>query len=274
MDLMVDRSAGDVALRGRGGATDSPSFEAIEQQRAHEYVAEQVRRHIALGLIAPGNALPPERELVKMFGVGRVTIQKALGVLEAHGLVETRRGRSGGTFVLAPSTDGRALDYRMLEVMRESDQLIEALEHRRIVEPAATALAARQRRSADLKAMESALVKMEHASHDAEFMRQDAAFHLAIARATRNRYLVQALEQTRIRLNSALSLLPESDLWHDKSNREHRAIFEALQQRGPDRAQELMLRHSEQAEQSIRSLLNSLARTRKPRLAASGRARR
>jgi len=53
-------------------------FERIHQVRAHEYVAEQIRRHIALRLIKPGEALPAERELAGMFGVGRPTIQHAL----------------------------------------------------------------------------------------------------------------------------------------------------------------------------------------------------
>ena len=54
-------------------------FDPIEQVRAHEYVAEQVRRQLVLGLVAPGDALPPERELARMFGVGRATVQRAIG---------------------------------------------------------------------------------------------------------------------------------------------------------------------------------------------------
>ena len=74
-------------------------FERIHQLRAHEYVAEQIRRHIALRLIKPGESLPAERDLAGMFGVGRPTIQHALSLLEAAGLVEARRGRRGGTFI-------------------------------------------------------------------------------------------------------------------------------------------------------------------------------
>src|ERR1700746_3955743 len=56
------------------GSAPSLRFERIRQVRAHEYVAEQIRRHIALRLIKPGEALPAERELAGMFGVGGPSI--------------------------------------------------------------------------------------------------------------------------------------------------------------------------------------------------------
>ncbi|MGH7760240.1 MAG: GntR family transcriptional regulator, partial [Candidatus Dormibacteraceae bacterium] len=58
------------ARRSNGSATSALRFERIHQLRAHEYVAEQIRRHIALRLVKPGEALPAERELATMFGVG------------------------------------------------------------------------------------------------------------------------------------------------------------------------------------------------------------
>src|SRR4051794_39670314 len=82
-----------------GHARSSVAFEPIEQPRAHEYVAEQLRRQIGLHVVPVGGALPTERELSAMFGVGRATVQAAVRLLEAERLVETRRGRHGGTFV-------------------------------------------------------------------------------------------------------------------------------------------------------------------------------
>ena len=96
--MMTAMAAGDSADSSRDDAEVRPIFDAIEQQRAHEYVAEQIRRQIGLGIIAPGEALPPERELARLFGVGRVTIQLAIGTLEADRLITTRRGRSGGNW--------------------------------------------------------------------------------------------------------------------------------------------------------------------------------
>jgi DNA-binding FadR family transcriptional regulator len=44
-------------------------FEPIQQARAHEYVAEQIRRYIARRLVNPGDVLPPERQLAALFGI-------------------------------------------------------------------------------------------------------------------------------------------------------------------------------------------------------------
>ncbi|HKV18896.1 MAG TPA: GntR family transcriptional regulator, partial [Mycobacterium sp.] len=117
-------------------------FTAIAQPRAHDFVVEQIRRQIALGIIAPGSALPTERDLMKIFGVGRVTVQLAIGQLEAEHIIETRRGRSGGSFVKSIEDDSRALDLRVVELRRDADRLLQAVEFRRLLEPEATALAA------------------------------------------------------------------------------------------------------------------------------------
>ena len=109
----------DISGRGARDRERPPlRFAPIQQLRAHEYVAEQVQHHIALRLIGPGECLPSERELAATFGVGRPTVQHALRLLEAGRLVETRRGRNGGTFVAAPASDATALDDLMTRVLR------------------------------------------------------------------------------------------------------------------------------------------------------------
>src|SRR3954452_15563657 len=88
--------------RGRA-ETHAVRFERLEQQRAHEYVAEQIRRQIILRLIPAGQALAPERDLATMFGVGRATVQLAIRMLVDDQMVESRRGRhGGGNFVVGP----------------------------------------------------------------------------------------------------------------------------------------------------------------------------
>src|SRR5204862_6805920 len=94
-------------------APASAAFAPIQRLRAHEYVAEQIRRHIALRLICPGESLPSERELAAIFGVGRETIQHALRLLAQDGLLVARRGRRGGTFVSAPPEDTAAMEELM-----------------------------------------------------------------------------------------------------------------------------------------------------------------
>ncbi len=247
---------------GHGDVVAGPSggFTAIAQPRAHDFVVEQIRRQIALGILAPGSALPAERELMKIFGVGRVTVQLAIGQLEAERIVETRRGRTGGSFVTSIDADSRALDLRVVDLRRHSDRVKQAVEYRSILEPAATACAAAKIRRADLKVMADIVSKTASAEDDAEFMRWDTAFHLAIAEATGNQFMIEGLERIRLELNPALQLLPDTPAWHEVSVTEHSSILDALSRKDPGDARELMAAHIAHAEQSIHSLLKTLSR--------------
>ncbi|HEX7823751.1 MAG TPA: FCD domain-containing protein, partial [Mycobacterium sp.] len=123
-----------------------------------------------------------------------------------------------------------------------------------------TACAAVKVRKADIKVMAGIVEKTALAADDAEFMRWDTAFHLAIAEATANQFMVEGLERIRLELNPALQLLPDTPLWHELSVKEHRAILDALDQKDPGSARDLMAAHITHAEQSIHALLKSLSR--------------
>jgi GntR family transcriptional regulator, transcriptional repressor for pyruvate dehydrogenase complex len=233
----------------------SIAFDRIQPVRAHEYVAEQLRRHIALRLVAPGSALPSERELATMFGVGRPTIQHALRLLEGERRLEARRGRLGGTFVLEPSEDEQVMQELVGRVLRRRSQLEELLDYRRVLEPAVARRAAESRRRGDLTSMRRALDGMAGAAAEADYMRSDTEFHIAIAAATHNRYLERSIEQVRLELNDALSLLPESEIWHRRLSGEHEAIYEAIEARDPEAAEEATELHVSNSEASVRALL-------------------
>ncbi len=80
--------------------------------------AEQVARRLAdaivLGVLSPGERLPSEADLARRFGVALVTAREGLGMLREAGLVETRRGRDGGSFAVHPGdADGPMLATRL-----------------------------------------------------------------------------------------------------------------------------------------------------------------
>ncbi|HSL64409.1 MAG TPA: FCD domain-containing protein [Gaiellaceae bacterium] len=236
------------------------TFRPIASTRVHEEVAEQLRRHIALRLVGPAGALPPERDLARLFGVGRATVQRAIALLEADGLVERRRGRRGGTFVVGAVDSGadgarlvRALSARRAEIA-------EALDFRLSTEPTAAALAASVASPSELAAVERALEAAAAAPTDAEFMEHDTDFHLAIGRASGNRFLADSVERVRLVLNDALAALPDSDAWHAWSNDEHRLVLRALGSRDAERARDAMAAHVLHADDAMRALLASLPR--------------
>lgn len=233
-------------------------FEPIEQLRAHEYVAEQLRRQIGLHLIPVGGALPTERELSAMFGVGRATVQAAIRLLEADRIVETRRGRNGGTFVTALVADDVAKDYLLVRLRRGRGRIIEALAFRRDVDRFAAALAAERRTDDELALIELANERAIAADTDFEFMAYDTEFHLAIARAARNRYVYEAVERMRLVLNDAITALPESPQWKRITAKEHRAILNALRAGNGPAAAKTMEAHAASTEKSVSALLSAL----------------
>lgn len=83
----------------------SVAFEAIAPQRAFEEIAEQIRQQVATGRLRPGDRLPAERELSLQFNVSRNTLREALRALEHAGMIELRKGASGGAFVLPGNSD-------------------------------------------------------------------------------------------------------------------------------------------------------------------------
>src|ERR1700754_1881881 len=71
--------------------------------RADE-VVQRVSQAIQLGLFVDGEQLPPETEFAGQLGVSAMALREALASLRQQGLVETRRGRTGGTFVTRPAS--------------------------------------------------------------------------------------------------------------------------------------------------------------------------
>jgi GntR family transcriptional regulator, transcriptional repressor for pyruvate dehydrogenase complex len=249
-------SAVDELVKGqleRPGTT----FPRLELPRAHDYVAEQIRRQIMLRLSPLGRALPPERELARAFGVGRMTVRRALAQLEAEGLTSSRRGRNGGTFVVGPAPQGGSLDHLLQNVFERRRLIDDALAYRLEVEPAAAALAATRGTEHELARIRSTCERAARAADDLEYLEHDTELHLAVVRASGNRFFIQAVEHIRLILNDALLALPDSSMWHERSDWEHRATVAALAKQDPGRARACMRRHLLHTDQGIRALLSA-----------------
>lgn len=243
----------------RPNSEDSPQrddFRPVYKRPAHEYVAEQIRRHIALGVQT--DVLPPERELAARFAVGRATVQKALAILAADGLIEQRRGRHGGTFILqAPGQPGSNGDDLIREIQQDAPLIEEALTYRMAIEPAAAENAARRRTDTDIVALQNALAAITIATTEEEYMRRDTELHLCIARAGRNRFFLEEIDRLRVLLNKVFSALPESDVWHNRINREHASIVRAIADGDATAARRAMTAHVKNSDDSILALLRT-----------------
>ena len=234
------------------------AFDPIEPLRAHEYVADQLRRHITLGLFVAGDALPPERDLARQFGVGRGTIQAALRLLEAQRLIESRRGRGGGTFVIGPGRDEASQQRILLELRLGRDKVEDALCFRRVVEEGSVRLAAEHATEDDATALAAICAAMREATSDPQAHRLDTEFHLRVASASRSAMLRDAVERARLALNAAILAQPESSLWYERVNAEHEAITTAIAAHDIRRAIRAMSEHLEHTEKAVRALVSAL----------------
>jgi GntR family transcriptional repressor for pyruvate dehydrogenase complex len=240
-------------------ASTDVTFEPIEPLRAHEYVAEQLRHHIGLGLIPVGSSLPPERDLARMFAVGRTTIQAALRVLEADRLIESRRGRGGGTFVIEPMRDKASQERLLLELRLAAEQIDDALTFRRIVEEGAATLAAERATAEQIAVLRAISARMIATTNELEFHHIDTELHIAIARASGSELLREAVEKTRLALNQAILAQPGTDAWHGRINTEHERIIDAIEAHSAKRAVRTVGVHLHHTEAGVRALIAALS---------------
>lgn len=118
----------------------SQVFRPLPDVLRAEAIVDRLSTAISLGLLRRGEQLPIENQLAVMFGVATATVRDALQTLREHGIIETRRGRSGGTFIIGsprPNLDAlrdRLLGLSMAELRDlEDEQVATALAAARLI---------------------------------------------------------------------------------------------------------------------------------------------
>ena len=222
---------------------------------AFEACVEQLATTIRLGVYPRGTTLPPERELATRLNVSRSTLREAMAALRQAGLVETRRGRGGGTVVtLKPRTPSARAASRLSAAQRRD--WLDALEFRRIVEPGAAQLAAAQRLGEGGRAqLEAALADVSSARKPAQHRQADSRFHLTIATLTESPRVIEAVTSVQGTLHEMLLAIPvlEANIGH--SDRQHAALVRAILGGNQDRARRVMTEHCDDTAALLRGLV-------------------
>ncbi|MCC3373258.1 FadR/GntR family transcriptional regulator [Cohnella sp. REN36] len=224
------------------------TIQKIKYHRVYEDVIEQIERLIAEGELSPGDALPTERELAQAFGISRGTLREAFRILEREGLIETRPG--GGRSVARRL--GEAEDRKALLDRIERATILELLEARALFEAGIVELAAERASEEDLEEIGRALARwgtIERAGE--EQGTPDQAFHMSIARASRNVVLVNLIELHMDLLRRTMCKTAAIPGRHADVYREHAAIYEAIRSRDPARAKEALLAHLAQVKRHV-----------------------
>ena len=265
----------------------APVWRPVRGGNAFEITVARLVQAIKLGMVADGDRLPPERELAERLNVSRVTLREAIGALRDAGYLESRRGRSGGNFVVygsralagsASSAGGRTLPGagsasiaggRTLtgagsvgiagddpaELAREmGPALDDALDFRRVLEPGAAALAAtRTLSAADRQALVGALAATRERGPTRRV--NDSRLHLAIAAASGSPSLHGCVADVQLTLDRLLAAIPVIPRNLDHSDAQHDRIVDAILHGDSAAARAAMEEHCDGTAELLRGLL-------------------
>lgn len=231
------------------------SVESVAPRRKlSERIGEQLRARIRSGEFAPGDALPSERELMRIHAVGRPAVREALQDLQRMGLVEIRHG--GRARVTEPSL-GPMVDQigaTMQHLLAHSPASLENLKEARLIfEVAMVRIAARKRSSSDLDRLHHVLEEQREASNDLErFVTKDGNFHREIAAISGNP-IFPALSAAMFQwladfYRGAVSVPGLEQL----TLKEHGDILAAIEARDPEAAARHMTDHQTRANELYR----------------------
>jgi GntR family transcriptional regulator, transcriptional repressor for pyruvate dehydrogenase complex len=217
-------------------------------------ICRKMVTHLIRGDWQPGERIPPERELCAQLGVGRASLREALKALEIMGMIETRVG--DGTYACERSTFlSRPLMWAILSSCKsEARELVDA---RRLIEVELAGLAAERATTDDLEEIGKHLDELEKIGTNAgqntirqtdldRFLRADIGFHLAIAEASHNNVLKNALLLIRNLLQHWIADTAQDEDALAKTLEQHQQIFMAIAKKNQSAARSAMVHHLQQ----------------------------
>jgi GntR family transcriptional regulator, transcriptional repressor for pyruvate dehydrogenase complex len=253
----------------RQDSSSTPSIDAARRQRSNllrplgtpkslsAEVVDRLAEQIVSGKIPAGAKLPSEQEMMRGMGVSRTVVREAVAALRARGLVITRQG--AGAFV---DRDTSRQPYVIdPEGLGSLDSVLDILELRMAVELEAAAIASERATNVQIKAIREAQRVFSRAISSGErAIKEDFAFHQAIALATQNNRFVEFLQflgRLIIPRQSIRSFEGNPDgprKYLGQIEKEHEAIFHAIGTHSPRKAREAMRGHLLKSRERYREL--------------------
>jgi DNA-binding FadR family transcriptional regulator len=229
------------------------SFEPVSSRRTFEEAVEQIAERIKSGDLHVGDRLPSERELAAMMRISRPTLREAVKTLVEAGVLEVRRGQSGGIFVASELIPRDLLRSR--QAIRVSE-VAGVLEARRLLEPRVAQLAAVHASADDFTAMQKTIERQGELAGKADFLRHedlflqlDLAFHLTIARSTGNSTVVSLMRSLFRRLELARDMAMHAPTIPEWTIDIHERTLDAIRSADFELIDKVMDEHLAQLEQ-------------------------
>jgi DNA-binding FadR family transcriptional regulator len=231
-------------------------FQPIESSNLYKSISERIKEAIFKNHLKPGDKLPSEKELSLSFNVSKASLREALRTLEAEGLIEIRKGVSGGAFVREVDLNtacGFFFNYLFFQkpTLREFSQI------RIILELAVIDIITPVLTDVELAHLEGNLEKTKNSLNNGKYICElDLAFHRMLASATNNTIIEVVLEAIKHAVFEIKSIL-EPDYEFAKSIYElHKQIYEALCERDAEKAKNQMFNHIKDVESRLMVLNN------------------
>lgn len=240
-----------------------PAFRRLRGGNAYEETVERLLQAVKLGQVTVGHRLPAERELAATLGVSRPTLREAIRSLAEAGYVESRRGRSGGTFVL-PAQEWRRDQRAARDIARDMGvAMTDALVLREVLEPGAAELAAREAKAsgsagpARAEALDelAAALDLEQSVDVAHYRVADSRLHLALVALAGSASLSAAVSDNRMRLNNLLDAIPLLPPNIEHSREQHARIVRAVRAGDQAKARSAMADHLKGTASLLRGFL-------------------
>ncbi|GAB3894163.1 FadR/GntR family transcriptional regulator [Microbispora bryophytorum] len=215
---------------------------------------DRIKQMITSGELAPGDRLPKEADLAERLGLSRNSLREAVRALALINVLDVRQG--DGTYVtsLQPHLLLEAMSF-VVDFHRD-DTVLQFLEVRRVLEPAATAMAAMNMSDEDVKELRAILDALPDEPSVEEMVTNDLRFHRHIAAGSGNPVLcslIDSLSGPTTRARVWRGLTQEGAL--DDTREQHVMISDAIAARRPDVARAWATVHVAGVEEWLRRTL-------------------
>ncbi|MET0853390.1 MAG: FadR/GntR family transcriptional regulator [Microterricola sp.] len=214
----------------------------------------KIKDMIVSGKLHPGDRLPPEKELSEELGLSRSSLREAVKALEVIRVLDVRRG--DGTYVtsLEPALLLEAMSF--VVDLHGDTSILEIFAVRRILEPAATALAADQIDDDTIAELRALIDEVDGATSVEGLVEHDLEFHRRIVASAGNSYLsslIDSLSSHTVRARIWRGITQENAV--ERTLHEHAAIVAALAQGDAKLASALTVVHISGIEHWLREAL-------------------
>jgi DNA-binding FadR family transcriptional regulator len=213
-------------------------FAPVDNRARVDTVVRRIGDAIELGLLADGEQLPGESELAGQLGVSTVTLREALMALRQQGLVTTRRGRGGGSFVSLPELPG---EDRLKVRLRgwSTEELRDLGDHWAALSGTAARLAAERTEPDDLVQLRRTAEELTHAADVAARSRVYGRFHVELAAAAQSARLTREQVALQTEVGALLCLVLGDDEYREEVSERLRFVISAVQDGAHESAREL-----------------------------------